>query len=506
MTLRSTRLPAGEYTFQAETHGYVMRRASSTDSFPVQIPQSGRGDIEADMIQGGQIRVTVDFWHEGVPTNFNGFVYAEAYDSAGNFVGSSIYGQAQPNLYTRVNNGGGYLEYAGWPYTSLTANKDWMVVQGPAQGSGLNYWNGTLPTPPDGNQQTIQQDAARNAAKGVNEHYLLNCTNTSMYEYPSCSYTQRAYWAQVFHSDYMYTAAKFAAYRALLAPALNVPWRTWADWSGWMPPYYSVPYDQYFPGNRVEVPAGSAQSMDIYGFYQYYGNAVRTWAGGWPVPAGGSTGQVDSGMKGSVDVPGWTGSGAGLYTVKVWAFDSRGPDNATAMPATAATTTMDDWRMYSMGSALANVQVPWGGAVELYVPMNDMATLSGTVRWFDMYGNLRSLAWAQVTATPAPATDNYPAYQTTSYIMWLPAGTYNMAVSTSEAAQVWTSAAPTQNAAFTVVVSPGWMGGGDSQLSTSGTPVPEVPAFAAPLALFAVLAASVWLLRKKNYNIPVVMK
>jgi len=39
-----------------------------------------------------------------------------------------------------------------------------------------------------------------------------------------------------------------------------------------------------------------------------------------------------------------------------------------------------------------------------------------------------------------------------------------------------------------------------------GTPVPEVPAFAVPLALFAVLAASVWLLRKKSYNIPVLMK
>jgi hypothetical protein len=40
----------------------------------------------------------------------------------------------------------------------------------------------------------------------------------------------------------------------------------------------------------------------------------------------------------------------------------------------------------------------------------------------------------------------------------------------------------------------------------NAVPVPEVPAFAAPLALFAVLAASVWLLRKKNYNIPVLMK
>ena len=500
---RSTRLPAGEYTFDAHTHGYIMRRATSTDSYPVQIPQSGAGDIEADMIQGGQIRVTVDFWHEGVPTGFHGFIYAEAYDSAGNFVGASIYGQAQPNLYTRITNGGGYLEYSGYPITTLANNNDWMVDQGPAQAAGLNGWNGTS----DYLYQQAQQNANANAAPKV-QHYLLNCTGPGsgtgqVNSFPSCSYSQRAYQAWLFHTDGEGTGT--------LAPVDNFPPMTWGNWAGnwWDVTKYTVPSDYYFPGNRVDMAPGQAQSMDIYGFYMYYGNGVRTWAGGWPVPAGGdSVAQVDSGLKGSVDVPGWTGSGAGLYTVKVWAFDSRGPDNKTtsAWSADTAGYTQDDWRMYSMGSTLANVQVPWGGAVSLYVPMNDMATLSGTVRWFDMYGNLRSLAWAQVTATPAPPTDSYPAYQTSSYIMWLPAGTYDMSVSTSEAPQVWTFAAPTQNAAFTVVVSPGWMGGGDSQLSTSGTPVPEVPAFAAPLALFAVLAASVWLLRKKNYNIPALMK
>jgi hypothetical protein len=487
LTLRSTRLPAGEYTFEAHTHGYIMRRASSTDSFPVQIPQSGAGDIEADMIQGGQIRVTVDFWHEGVPTGFHGFIYAEAYDSAGNFVGASIYGQAQPNWYDRIANGGGYLEYNGWPInTNMASSTDWMVVQGPAQAAGLNGWNGTGDA-----LQAIQyqQNAARNAL--ADEHYLLNCT-----DHPSCSYAQRAFYAAYFHT---YNDA---------APELGFPPMTWANWFGNYPPYYSVPVDQFFPANRVDMEPGQAQSMDMYGFYQYYGNGVRTWAGGWPVPAGGNSAMgwaTDSGMKGSVDIPGWSGSGAGLYTVKVWAFDSRGPDNATALDPTN-TVNLDNWRMYAMGAELTNVQVPWGGAVELYVPMNAMATLSGTVRWFDMYGNLRALPWAQVTASPGPSTDTYPAYQAGNYIMWLPAGTHDVSVSTSEAPQVWTSAAPTVNDAFTVVVSDGWAGGGDSQLSTSGTPVPEVPAFAAPLALFAVLAASVWLLRKKSYNIPVLMK
>jgi hypothetical protein len=90
--------------------------------------------------------------------------------------------------------------------------------------------------------------------------------------------------------------------------------------------------------------------------------------------------------------------------------------------------------------------------------------------------------------------------------MWLTPGSHDVSVSTSEAPQVWTSAAPTQNQAFTVVVSNGWVGGGDTRLSGSGTAVPEVPAFMAPLALIAVLAASVWLLRRRTVNIPVMIK
>ena len=93
-----------------------------------------------------------------------------------------------------------------------------------------------------------------------------------------------------------------------------------------------------------------------------------------------------------------------------------------------------------------------------------------------------------------------------TYIMWLPAGSHDVSVSTSEAPGIWGSASPTVNSAFTVVVSDGWVGSGDAQLSGSGTPVPELPAFVAPLALFAALAASVWLLKKRNINIPVMMK
>jgi hypothetical protein len=200
--------------------------------------------------------------------------------------------------------------------------------------------------------------------------------------------------------------------------------------------------------------------------------------------------------------------------VKIWAFDSMGPNGEfeDGMPS-------DDWRMYQMGWELTNVEVPWGGSVKLFMDMNNMASLRGTVRWFDMYGNLRPLPWAQISASPGSAFDIVPAYSSGlgavgagasdsagSYIMWLPAGSHDVSVSTSEAPQVWGSGAPTSNAEYTVVVSNGWVGGGDSQLAGSGTPVPELPSFIAPLTVFAVLAASVWLLRKRTLNVPVLMK
>jgi hypothetical protein len=136
-----------------------------------------------------------------------------------------------------------------------------------------------------------------------------------------------------------------------------------------------------------------------------------------------------------------------------------------------------------------------------------------------MFGNLRALPWAQVSASPGPAFDQVPAYaagygsigsgasdSSGGYIMWLPAGTHDISITTSEAPGVWSSSAPTINAEYTVLVSDGWVAGGDSQLSGSGTPVPELPSFMVPLTVFAALAASVWLLRKRTLNAPILMK
>jgi hypothetical protein len=449
---RSTRLPAGEYTYNVYTHGYIMRR-----SFPVQVPFSGGADIEADLIQGAQIRVEMDFLHEAVATNFNGFVRVEVFNSNNELVGASIYGQAQPNVYTRVGSGGAYLQYV--------PDMDWTV----------------------GSLEGFTQSGAKEPAQGTGFGLTANLAG---WMEPSSSYAQRAFVSHELYGEPLTTWATFVT----LNPA---------------------------DANRLQVPAGWTAGFDVYGFYDYFGAAARTWAGGWPTTNGrkGTNSAWnyqwwDSGLKGSNDIPGWAGSGGGLYTVKIWAFDSMGPNGEfeDGMPS-------DDWRMYQMGWELTNVEVPWGGSVKLFMDMNNMASLRGTVRWFDMYGNLRPLPWAQISASPGSAFDSVPAYSSGlgavgagasdsagSYIMWLPAGSHDVSIGTSEAPQVWGSSAPTSNAEYTVVVSNGWVGGGDTQLSGSGTPVPELPSFIAPLSLFAALAASVWLLRKRTLNAPVLMK
>ena len=450
---RPTRLQAGEYTYQAYTHGYIMRR-----SFPVQVPFAGTADIEADLIQGGQIRVYVAFLHEGIWTNFNGFVRVEVFNSAGDLVGADIYGQAQPNLFTRAGSGGAYLDY--------NPAYDWQM------GGFLYNWNAS-------------------AAAGLG--------NATRGQFPSASAGQRAY-----QSSNIYNVPKFP-----FAGDNGV-----GTWSGWG---HMVPSD----ANRLFLPASQWQAYDLYGFNWYSGGPARTWAGGWPTTDGYDNHPGDAprdyGLSGSVDIAGWSGSGAGLYTVKIWAFDPSGPDYHFE-----STGLSDDWRMYSMSAELKDIQLPWGGAVEYWMTMDDMAKLSGTIRWFDMYGDLRPLPWSQITATDPALTsppEGYPAYGTGlgaigagssdsagAFVMWLPSGSHDVSISTSEAPGVWSSSAPTSNAQYTVVVSPGWVGGGDSQVGPSGTAVPELPPYVAAFSLLGALAASVWFLRKKTVNIPVLMK
>jgi len=465
---RSTRLPAGQYTFNVHTVGYVMRR-----SFPVQVPASGGADIEADLIQGAQIRVTMNFKNEAVPVDFNGFVRVEIFNSNDELVGASIYGQANPNRYTfGMTPGAGYMQYF-----FIT---DHMYVPGPAEGADFGLPTSTFPS----------SDPLYSNGQRANYYSYYGVPGN-----PAGTGT---------------TPTATAGRWPCLTPGYT-PGGAWLCTESAPYAYHGWVQTQPSDANRLDTLAGDAQSFDIYGFHWYTGGPARTWAGGWPTTNGQNTPGYDRdyGLKGSNDIPGWAGSGGGLYKVKIWAFQSPG----------GSMDFSGDWRMYQTAWPLENVEVQWGGSVELFVTMNNMATLRGTVNWLDMFGNFRALPWAQVTVSPGASTDSVPAYAAGlgatggasetagAYIMWLPAGSHDVSVSTSEAPQVWSGSAPTINAAYTAVVSDGWVGGGDSRLaSNEGVPVPELPAFAVPLSLFAALAASVWLLRKRTLNVPILTK
>jgi len=367
-------------------------------SYAVQVPQSTGADIEADVLQGGHIRVILDFWHESVATAFNGFIRMEVFDANDNLVGASIYGQAQPNIFLTADSPTPHAAYLAYDPVN-----DWM--------------GGTV----DGFAPiTVAPDSAWNFGPAQAHGFGLPVAT-----FPSSSPTipfnqgQRGFWSWLFY---------------------GVPATWWPEFN-----IANLPWPGTAPAdaNRFLIPVGFAQAIDSYGFYWYYGDKCRTWAGGWPTVssyAGGTAytdSKWDSGIKGTVDITGWSGSGGGLYSVKIWAFDPRGPDNGyEAAPPT------DDWRMYAMGFDLTNIQVPWGGAQSLYVHMEDMASLRGTVEWVDMFGNARPLAWAMISATNpdtvAYATGNGgigagASDPSGAYIMWLPAGTHDVMIGTSEA-------------------------------------------------------------------------
>jgi hypothetical protein len=286
ISARSTRLPAGEYTYLASTYGYIMRR-----SFPMFIPTFGRADIEADLIQGAQIRVGIEFFDEGFKTPFNGWVAAEVFDAKGNMVGASIYGQAQPNCFTRASDPNDECPGTYHPYEPQF---DWQIVAGPSQGAGLN-------------------DEPYMYANWPGDTLPYGFAPPGSTTFPSNSYGQRADESMEIY---------------------GIPQETWAGWDEMSPS----------EANRLNVPAASGAMVDVYGFYGYTGGAMRTWAGGWPT--NNATGQTDYGLKGSVDIPGWPGSGGGLYTIKVWAFDPFGPDNKFE----GSGEFSDDWRMFSMAT------------------------------------------------------------------------------------------------------------------------------------------------------------
>jgi hypothetical protein len=471
---RSTRLPPGQYTIDVHTHGYVLRRA-----FAVQVPAEQGADIQADLIQGSQVRVVMSFKHEDVKTLFKGFVRVEVLNEKGELVGASVYGRAEPNTFTDNVDGGGYFALHDPQWYFIDTFYAWNMRYGWDDTTHSFMYPGSTYDP-------------GNDISGAAGFGFSGTTGPDGFDgvFPSNSHGQRAMFSSIFYPTPFTTGVPYCP------DELNVgACQVWGAWD------YTTPLNgnEWIGGGFSGGLGTDTVVVDVYGFYWYAGDPARTWAGGWPTNDGtsnsgpqvsGWTGLAwDSGMRGSADIPNWAGSGGGTYTIKIYAFD------------------YDRQRMYAMGWPLEGITLPWGGAEDFYIDMNSLATLQGTVSWLDMYGTYRYLPWAQIMASPGPG-DNTDAYGTPAYVMWLPAGSHDVSVSTSEAPGVWGGPAE-QNGQYTVVVSPGWVGGGESRLDhTEGVPVPELPVYVLPFGLLAVLGAAVWLLRKQNpnTNTPVLMK
>jgi hypothetical protein len=233
--------------------------------------------------------------------------------------------------------------------------------------------------------------------------------------------------------------------------------------------------------NRQTYDTTASTSFDVYGFHWYYGNSSSrndgNWANGWETTDG--THQPDTGILGSSNTP--LLKGGGPYAVKVYAFD---PSNWSS------------W--YTGGETSTVISIPWGGSATVGITMNQMGEVSGTATWLDMYGDMSTMPWATVTASSTFASTTSPIDASwgigpaePSYMMWLPAGTYSVAIAASSAPQIFASAAST------LVVSDGRSGTYDQTLVPTGVPVPEFPATAL-LVLISALGASVYLLPRRK--------
>jgi len=120
-----------------------------------------------------------------------------------------------------------------------------------------------------------------------------------------------------------------------------------------------------------------------------------------------------------------------------------------------------------------------------------MSMIRGTVYWYDMYGNLRPLPWAQVVAEGSsgePATASTTTDGT--YMMWVTPGAYNLTVSVDPA---YTPESKT------VTVTEGGIATADFQLQPSGKPIPEYPSMAQPVMLLIAALATAVLIRRRNH-------
>jgi hypothetical protein len=120
-----------------------------------------------------------------------------------------------------------------------------------------------------------------------------------------------------------------------------------------------------------------------------------------------------------------------------------------------------------------------------------MSVIRGTVYWYDMYGNLRPLPWAQVVAESDSGQPETASTTTDGeYIMWVAPGSYNLTVSVDPAYTPESKA---------VTVSDGGIVTADFELQPSGRPVPEYPSAVQPVMLLIAALAATVLIRRRNH-------
>jgi hypothetical protein len=120
-----------------------------------------------------------------------------------------------------------------------------------------------------------------------------------------------------------------------------------------------------------------------------------------------------------------------------------------------------------------------------------MSVIRGTVSWYDMYGNLRPLAWAQVVAEGESGEPTVASATTDgTYMMWVAPGSYNLTVSVDPAYKpVSKMVTVSEGGAVTV----------DFELEPSGKPIPEYPSVAQPVMLVIAAFAAAVLIRRSGH-------
>ena len=226
----------------------------------------------------------------------------------------------------------------------------------------------------------------------------------------------------------------------------------------------------------------------------------RLWANGWDTTNG--MAHADSGIRGSPDVRDL--DGGGNFTVRVWAFDPYGPDGVfdangpdgifgTDDDYTSADLfegSLSDFRAYAQTTEITSIEAPWGGVAVVHATLEEQPSLLGIVSWVDMYGNLRSLPWAQVIERSPD--DIWASSATGRYRLWLSKGSHQFYVTTIGEEQLW------QPFQFEITLAgPGVHTFSDVTLAPSSTATPE---FTGPVwtAVIPLTALMILLSRRRN--------